>query len=210
MTSARAARRRNASRPRGAFRSRTRDSLLRFSRTKGELSPSRNGPVARTGSPPAGFSTLITRAPRSASCIVANGAAMKAPTSRTVTPDNGVDDSTRIAATSMSSGARLRTIVYKTGRHVSKGMMPTPRARSGQGEDLRSVARHEHGVLELGGASTILGDDGPAVVPDVVVDRAEGDHRLDRERHPGFEHGVHARLVVVQHHEPGVERADDP
>ena len=64
----------------------------RFKRRNGELSPLTNGPDARTGSP-SRLSTLITSAPRSASCSVANGAAMNTPTSSTRTPSSapGVD-----------------------------------------------------------------------------------------------------------------------
>src|SRR5699024_1913652 len=64
------------------------DSLLRLSRTNGLDSPSTNGPDARMGSPPGG-SILMTRAPISASCIVANGPAMNTPSSSTVTPESG-------------------------------------------------------------------------------------------------------------------------
>jgi hypothetical protein len=62
---------RNACLPAADFRSRATDSLFRFSRRYGELSPSRNGPLARTGSPERGSSTFTTRAPRSASCNAA-------------------------------------------------------------------------------------------------------------------------------------------
>src|SRR6185295_9396511 len=86
--SARPIRRRKISLPREALRSSASDRLLRFSRTKLEDSPSRNGAVARTPSPPSGFSTLTTSAPRSASCSVQNGAAMKLPTSTTRMPSS--------------------------------------------------------------------------------------------------------------------------
>ena len=85
-TSAWSARARKAALPSSDFRSRATERLPRLSRRKGELSPSTNGPVLRTGSPPSGLSTLTTSAPRSASCMVANGAAMKTPTSSTRTP----------------------------------------------------------------------------------------------------------------------------
>src|SRR3954469_24521411 len=85
-TSARCASRRSTSLPRGAFRSRASERLLRFSRTNPDDSPSMNGAMVRTWSPPSGFSILITSAPRSASCSVQNGAAMKLPTSRTRRP----------------------------------------------------------------------------------------------------------------------------
>src|SRR5690606_23825172 len=47
------------------------------------------GPDARSESPDPGVSILMTRAPMSASCIVAYGPAMKTPTSSTVTPASG-------------------------------------------------------------------------------------------------------------------------
>src|SRR6266566_724604 len=37
-------------------------------------------------------------------------------------------------------------------------------------------------VLELGRALGVLGHGGPAIGPDVILDRAERQHRLDRER----------------------------
>ena len=49
--------------------------------------------MARTGSTFAGLSTLTTRAPRSASCIVAYGEARKTPTSSTVVPVSGALES---------------------------------------------------------------------------------------------------------------------
>ena len=70
----------------GDFRSSASDRLFRLRRTKLDDSPSRNGAVARTPSPPSGFSTFTTSAPRSASCRVQKGAAMKLPTSTTWMP----------------------------------------------------------------------------------------------------------------------------
>src|SRR6267143_2128128 len=101
-TSARAASVRKASLPRGALRSRATERLFRFSRRKLDDSPSRNGPLARVWSPPSGFSILMTSAPRSASCRVQNGAAMKLPTSSTRIPDS---------AASASSNLRRRSIL---------------------------------------------------------------------------------------------------
>ena len=90
--SARSIKRRNTSFPRGSLRSRARERLLRLSRMKLEDSPSRNGAVARTWSPPSGFSIFTTSAPRSASWSVQNGAAMKLPTSTTRTPSSADSD----------------------------------------------------------------------------------------------------------------------
>src|SRR2546423_5407268 len=79
-------RRRNTSFPSCDLRSSARERLFRFRRTKLDDSPSRNGAVVRTWSPPSGFSTFTTSAPRSASCSVQKGAAMKLPTSTTRMP----------------------------------------------------------------------------------------------------------------------------
>src|SRR5438270_7797213 len=80
---------RKTSLPEADFKTRASERLLRFRRTKLDDSAPRNGAVWRTMSPPAGFSTLITSAPRSASCIPQKGPAMKLPTSSTRTPSNG-------------------------------------------------------------------------------------------------------------------------
>src|SRR5438552_3477358 len=87
-TSARRIRRRNTSLPSRDLRSSARERLFRFRRTKLDDSPSRNGAVVRTWSPPSGFSIFTTSAPRSASCSVQKGAAMKLPTSMTRMPAN--------------------------------------------------------------------------------------------------------------------------
>src|SRR6201996_9248409 len=80
---------------------------------------------------------------------------------------------------------------------------------SRQGEDVRARLGHQQGVLELRGPLAVFGDDGPAVVPDLIVQRADVDHRLDGERHPGLEDRGNRRLVVVPHDQAVVEgRAD--
>src|ERR1039457_1789507 len=66
----------------------------------------------------------------------------------------------------------------------------------GEGEDLVAVAGDQEGVLELGGALAVPGDGRPAIGPDGVVDRAEGEHRLDGERHALFHD--HADIGVVE------------
>src|SRR5262245_45072524 len=76
---------------------------------------------------------------------------------------------------------------------------------SRKSEDLRRVVGDEDGVFELGGPVFVLGGDGPAVVPDVVGDAAEGDHRLDGEGHAGLDEGVHGWVVVVQDDQSTVE-----
>src|ERR1700752_1783445 len=55
------------------------------------------------------------------------------------------------------------------------------------GEDLGAVVGDHQRVLELCGPLLVRGGDGPAVVPDLVVQRAEVDHRLDGERHARLE-----------------------
>jgi predicted ATPase/DNA-binding SARP family transcriptional activator len=79
-----------------------------------------------------------------------------------------------------------------------------------QRQDLVAVLRHDDGVLELRGPLAVLGDRGPAVRPDVVLDRAQRQHRLDRERHPRLHHDDDAGVVEVGHDQAGVERGPDP
>src|SRR6201996_2177996 len=55
----------------------------------------------------------------------------------------------------------------------------SPPLTSRQGEDVRAGLGDQQGVLELRGPLAVFGDDGPAVVPDLVVQCAEVDHRLD-------------------------------
>src|SRR6266542_5917585 len=98
-TSAPRTRARKTALPAADLRSRASERLLRLRRTKLEDSPlSRKGAVCRTSSPPeAGFSTLTTSAPRSASCIVQKGPAMKLPTSTTRMPASGAAIKGRLA-----------------------------------------------------------------------------------------------------------------
>src|ERR1700742_1062576 len=64
---------------------------------------------------------------------------------------------------------------------------PLTAVRSRRREDVRAGLGDEQGVLELRGPFTVFGDDGPVVVPDLVVQRAEVDHRFDGERHTRLE-----------------------
>ena len=73
-----------------------------------------------------------------------------------------------------------------------------------------AVLGDQDGVLELRRAPPVLGHRRPAVRPDVVVDRAQGEHGLDGERHPGFHDHVAVRVVVVRHDQPRMERPADP
>ena len=51
---------------------------------------------------------------------------------------------------------------------------PLTAGRSRQGEDFRAGLGDQQGVLELRGPLAVLGDHGPAVVPDLVVQRRRG------------------------------------
>src|SRR5262245_61191028 len=78
------------------------------------------------------------------------------------------------------------------------------------GEHVEAVVGDEDRVLELGGALAVGGDRGPVVVPHAVLPRAEGDHRLDRERHArAHDDRVAARVVVVEDLHVGVELLTD-
>src|SRR5450756_1742173 len=63
-------------------------------------------------------------------------------------------------------------------------------ARSGQGDYLGRGVGDQDRVLELRRAPSILGDNGPAVVPHVPLVGTQVEHRLDREGHAGFDDGV--------------------
>ncbi len=79
------------------------DRLLRFTARNPELSPSMNGAALRVKSPPFGFSTLMTSAPRSARSIPQNGPAMKFVSSSTRTPSSAYFAS--VIAPSTAAGA---------------------------------------------------------------------------------------------------------
>src|SRR5688500_4594589 len=93
-TSARSTSRSNASRSPSSLRSRAIDSLLRLVERKyvdwrASGSPTNGGPQPRVSSPCPGASTLITRAPRSPSIIVACGPARARDRSTTTTSCSG-------------------------------------------------------------------------------------------------------------------------
>jgi tetratricopeptide (TPR) repeat protein len=83
-------------------------------------------------------------------------------------------------------------------------------ARLRQREDLVAVAGDKDGVLELRGPLLVPRDRRPAVRPDVVVNPAERQHRLDRERHTRLHDDADRGVVEVRHDQPGVERGADP
>src|SRR6185312_5405594 len=80
---------------------------------------------------------------------------------------------------------------------------------SWQREDFDAGVGDQQGVLELGGPLAVLGDHRPAVVPDLVVQAAEVDHRFDGERHARLHDGRHGGLVVVQDDQAIVKRGAD-
>ena len=88
--------------------------------------------------------------------------------------------------------------------------MRSPITPSGQREDFATAAGDEDGVLELRRQASILRDNGPPVVPYVVVIRAEGDHGLNREGHACIHDGVVAGVVVVGDNETAMECGADP
>src|SRR5882757_8974953 len=69
------------------------------------------------------------------------------------------------------------------------------RAVSRKGQDVDAVVGDHQRVLELRRPLLVPGGDGPAVVPDLVVERAEVDHRLDGERHARLDDGIDGGLV---------------
>src|SRR6476659_4352801 len=80
----------------------------------------------------------------------------------------------------------------------------------GESEDLVAVVGDDDGVLELGRAPAVTGDDGPAVLPHLPLVGAEVEHRFDGERHAGLDDGVVVgRRVVVRDDETGVELQAD-
>jgi alkyldihydroxyacetonephosphate synthase len=108
------------------------------------------------------------------------------------------------------------------GRGSCVGGSPAPGSRDGgspaagtgtgelrEGEDLVAALGHQHGVLELSSPPSVPGHGRPAVRPDVIADGAQGEHRLDRERHPRLHHDVGLRIVEVRDDQPGVERGPD-
>ena len=72
-----------------------------------------------------------------------------------------------------------------------------------------AILGDQDGVLELRRAPPVLGHRRPAVRPDVIVDRAQGEHGLDGKRHPGFHDRVAVRVVVVRHDQARMERPAD-
>ncbi len=83
-------------------------------------------------------------------------------------------------------------------------------ARSGQREDLAAIGGHDQSVLELGRPPPVRCEHGPAVWPDLVVDSAERQHRLDRERHSLFHDHVDRRVVEVGNYQAGVKCRANP
>src|SRR5690349_18587462 len=113
-----------------------------------------------------------------------------------------------LLATTLPCGAR--TFLDPAPRCGAAAARPTHSPRSlGVRQHLGAIVGDEQGVLELRGPATVLGDDGPAVVPHVVVGGAEVEHRLDGEGHPDPDLVVEALVVVVGDDQAGVERRAD-
>src|SRR6476619_3885072 len=70
-------------------------------------------------------------------------------------------------------------------------------ASTREGEDLGAVVGDGDGVLEVGGAAAVDGDDGPAVVEHLGLGGARVHHRLDGEHVPLLELHAPARRPVV-------------
>jgi len=77
------------------------------------------------------------------------------------------------------------------------------------GEPFDPVLGDQQRVLELGGTPAVEGHGGPGIVPEGTRRIPEGEHGLDRERHPRNQQGVVARVEVVLHLEPTVELGAD-
>ena len=88
-TSDRSTRRARTSRASGLFTSSVSDSFDRFNQTKWLARPRTVVSYPRAKSPATGRSILMTRAPRSASCRVANGTATACSSASTVIPASG-------------------------------------------------------------------------------------------------------------------------
>ena len=123
MISAWASRPSKASTPSGDFKSSVTDFLPRLNSWKFSASPWRkSGPIRRASSPPSGFSTLITSAPRSAKIAPAKGPASTWPSSTTRTPDN-----TPVIA--------IQSLIRAPGASISRSRLPgsAPDHRVSQG-----------------------------------------------------------------------------
>ena len=129
----------SAATPSGDFRSSVTDFLPRLNSWKFSASPWRkSGPMRRASSPPSGFSTLITSAPRSAKIAPAKGPASTWPSSTTRTPDN-----TPVIAT--------QSLIRAPGASISRSRLP------GNAPDHRAIrgakpCRLRSGVHALRGA----------------------------------------------------------
>ena len=117
----------------GCLTSSVSDSFDRFSHTKCAERPLTLASYARAKSPPSRRSTLMTRAPRSASCRVANGAATACSSVTTVIPSSGSLASTYERPEYLAASARVRRARSTTGSStiwLSILVTPTPAARA--------------------------------------------------------------------------------
>src|SRR5512135_2459243 len=74
----------------------------------------------------------------------------------------------------------MRSLLIEGGRPVCRR----------RGEDLRPLLGQGHGVLVVGREAAVLGHGRPAVLQDLDLPAAQGDHRLDGQRHAGPELGA--------------------
>ena len=123
-TSAPASRRCSTSPAAGCLRSSVSDSLDRLSHTKWLDWPSTVRSYPRAKSPSPGRSTLITRAPRSASCRVQNGAATACSSATTVMPSNGPMRPSCRYGTDTAGRDRVASVRMSTIRAVAAALRP--------------------------------------------------------------------------------------
>ena len=114
--------------PCDVFRSSVTDSLPRLTQTKWAARPLTTVSRLRARSPPVGASTLITRAPKSASVREHIGAETACSSATTVTPANGADE-----AESANGSALIES--------PSSTYRPTPRACSAQTRTQRRTVK---------------------------------------------------------------------
>ena len=60
-------------------------------------------------------------------------------------------------------------------------------------------------MLELGAPFAVFGNHRPPVIPDLIIDASQGKHRLDREGHAFFDHGVVIGSIKVRNDQSAME-----
>src|SRR4051812_42654353 len=108
---------------------------------------------------------------------------------------------TAAAITPLCTSMTSRAVLGRSARIVMPGSVE--RAPDGlrlvfrRGEDPRAVLGHRDRVLPVGRPGVVLGHHGPLVVELDRLVGAEGQHRLDRDRHARDQPGALAGLAVV-------------